>query len=102
MSDNQARGESGAKGMVNGVGAPADLDATLATIVAKGRSASPTATAHTKRLLHESFHRDPRTLLEDVLGAQDECMTSWEMDEANRAWHEKREARFYPPPPSRS
>ena len=89
-------------GLVNWVCAPADLDATLAGIVVKARTASPTATGHTKRLLHESFHYDPRTLLEDVLAAQDECMASWEMDEANRAWREKREARFYPPPGPRS
>jgi hypothetical protein len=25
------------------------------------------------------------------------CMRSWELAEANRAWGEKREARFYPP-----
>jgi len=38
-----------------------------------------------------------------VLRAQDECARSWEMDEANRAWREKREARFDRPPgrPSR-
>jgi hypothetical protein len=33
-----------------------------------------------------------------VMRAQNACMTSWEMDEANRAWDERREARFYPPP----
>jgi hypothetical protein len=32
-----------------------------------------------------------------VLRAQDECVASWEMDEANRAWREKREARFDAP-----
>jgi hypothetical protein len=37
-------------------------------------------------------------MIEDVVRAQDECMTSWEMDEANRAWDARREARFYPPP----
>jgi len=31
--------------------------------------------------------------------AQAACMTSWEIGEANRAWDEKREARFFPPPP---
>jgi hypothetical protein len=25
-------------------------------------------------------------------------MTSWEMEQANRAWDERREPRFYPPP----
>ena len=50
---------------------------------------------HAKRLLHASFHRDPRELIEDVVRAQNECMESWEMDEANRAWDERREARFF-------
>ena len=101
LNDTVSPAEARAIGLVNWVCAPADLDATLAAVVAKARAASPTATGHTKRLLHESFHRDPRTLLEDVLAAQDECMSSWEIDEANRAWQEKREARFYPPPPAR-
>src|SRR5439155_566261 len=74
-----------------------DLDRALATVIGKARGASPTATAHTKRLLHDSFHRDPRGLIEEVLRAQRECVASWEMDESNRAWKEKREARFYPP-----
>ena len=39
-----------------------------------------------------------RELSEDVMRAQGECMTSWEMEEANRAWDERREVRFYPPP----
>jgi hypothetical protein len=30
--------------------------------------------------------------------AQTECMTSWEMEQANRAWDERREPRFYPKP----
>ena len=62
------------------------------------RHQAPTATAHTKRLLHESFHRDPRASIEDVLRAQDDCMRSWETEEANRAWREKREAVYYPRP----
>src|SRR5215475_9323354 len=32
----------------------------------------------------------------DVARAQNDCMTSWEMDEANRAWQEKREALYHP------
>src|SRR2546426_6678273 len=40
---------------------------TLQSIVAKARAASPTAAAHTKRLLHESFHRDPRVVIEDLV-----------------------------------
>jgi enoyl-CoA hydratase/carnithine racemase len=99
LNEHVSPAEALAMGLVNRVCARGDLDRTVAAIVEKARAASPTANAHTKRLLHGSFHRDPREQLEDVLKAQDECVTSWEMEEANRAWHEKREARFYPPRP---
>ena len=59
---------------------------------------APTANGHIKRLLHQSFHADPRGLVEDVLGAQDACMRSWETTEANRAWNERREPVFHPKP----
>ena len=98
LNDHVSPAEARALGLVNWVCAPVDLEPTLASILAKARTAAPTATAHTKRLLHESFHRDPRAILEEVLRAQAECGASWEVDEANRAWREKREARFYPPP----
>lgn len=103
LNDHVSPAEARAMGLVNWVCAPSELDRTLASVIDKARSAAPTATAHTKRLLHESFHRDPRAILEEVLRAQAECVDSWEMDEANRAWREKREARFFPPPdlPSR-
>ncbi len=85
-------------GLVNWV-APADqLDSRLAAIVEKTFQASRTATGHAKRLLHASFHTDPRAMIEEIIRAQTDCMESWEMREANRAWDEKREARFYPPP----
>jgi enoyl-CoA hydratase/carnithine racemase len=98
LNDHVSPAEARAIGLVNWVCPRADLDRMLATIIDKARSASPTATAHTKRFLHESFHRDPRASVEEVLQAQAECMKSWEIGEANRAWHEGREARFYPPP----
>jgi len=101
LNDHVSPAEARAIGLVNWVCAQGDLERTLASVVAKARSAAPTATAHTKRLLHESFHRDPRAILEEVLLAQAECGASWEMDEANRAWREKRETRFYPPPDRR-
>jgi len=90
-----------AMGLVNWVVEPSEVDGALADVVEKTFHASRTATGHAKRLLHASFHRDPREMIEDVVRAQDECMTSWEMDEANRAWDARREARFYPRPPSR-
>jgi enoyl-CoA hydratase/carnithine racemase len=91
-----------AMGLVNWVVEPSEVDGALAGVVEKAFHASRTATGHAKRLLHASFHRDPRELIEEVVRAQDECMTSWETDEANRAWDARREARFYPPPPSRN
>ena len=97
LNDHVSPAEARGIGLVNWVCAAADLDRTLAAIIEKARSAAPTATAHTKRLLHDSFNHDPRALLEDVLRAQADCAASWEMDEANRAWREKREARFDPP-----
>src|SRR5881398_2259707 len=72
LNDHVSPAEARAIGLVNWVCAPGDLDRTLASVVAKARSAAPTATAHTKRLLHESFHRDPRAILEEVLLAQAE------------------------------
>jgi len=100
LNDNVTAAEARAIGLVNWVCAPADVEAALADVVARARGASPTAAAHTKRLLHESFHRDPRAMIEDVVRAQQDCMASWEIDEANRAWREKREAVFWPRTPS--
>ena len=87
-----------AMGLINWMVEPAGVDAALAGIVEKAFHSSRTATGHAKRLLHASFHRDPREMIEEVMRAQLECMTSWEMEQANRAWDERREPRFYPPP----
>lgn len=89
-----------AMGLVNWVVEPAGVDAALAEIVEKTFRSSRTANAHAKRLLHASFHRDPREMTEEVMRAQHDCMASWEIEQANRAWDERREARFYPPPSS--
>jgi hypothetical protein len=85
-------------GLVNWVCAPAELDPTLARVLGTLRHQAPTANAHIKRLLNESFHRDPRAAIEDVMAAQRDCMESWETAEANRAWKDRREALFYPRP----
>jgi enoyl-CoA hydratase/carnithine racemase len=85
-------------GLVNWVCAPDGVDAAIARLVAGVRKAAPTATAHTKRLLHESFHRDPRAMIEEVMRAQNDCMATWETAEANRAWREKREANYHGEP----
>lgn len=89
-----------AMGLVNWVVPAAEIDAKLAEIVEKAFHASRTATGHAKRLLHASFHADPRDLIEEVMRAQQDCMASWEIDAANRAWDaSKLDVRFYPPPP---
>lgn len=85
-------------GLVTRVCAPGDVDAALRALLERLRHQAPTANGHIKRLLHQSFHADPRSLVEDVLGAQDDCMRSWETTEANRAWTERREPVFHPKP----
>ena len=102
LNDDILPAEARAIGLVNWVCTRADLDRAVHDVLARARAASPTAAGHTKRLLHESFHRDPRAIVEDVLRAQDDCMTSWETAEANRAWRDKREAVFHPRPSRRA
>jgi enoyl-CoA hydratase/carnithine racemase len=101
LNDTVPPAEARSMGLLNWVCPAADLDGTVELVVAKSRSASPTAVGHTKRLLHESFHSDPRAMIEELVRAQRDCMTSWEIVEANRAWQEKREAVFYPRPVGR-
>jgi enoyl-CoA hydratase/carnithine racemase len=101
LNDHVGAAEALAMGLVNWVVPGNDVEARLAAIVAKAFGASRTATGHAKRLLHASFHTDPRAVIEELMHAQSDCMASWEISEANRAWDEQREARFYPPPPGR-
>jgi enoyl-CoA hydratase/carnithine racemase len=86
-------------GLVNWVVPAEAFDAELRRVIDKCLAAAPTATRHTKRLLLASFHTDPRELIDDVVTAQMECLRAWDLAEANRAWDERREARFFPPPP---
>lgn len=79
-----------AMGLVSWVCPAGDVDEAIASIIARLRAQAPTANAHIKRLLHESFHRDPRAAVEDVMAAELECLASWETAEANRAWREQR------------
>jgi enoyl-CoA hydratase/carnithine racemase len=95
LNDDVTPHEAQAIGLVNWVCAPTAVEATVERLVAKVRTAAPTATAHTKRLLHESFHRDPRAMIEEVVRTQNNCMGTWETAEANHAWQEKREARYH-------
>jgi len=92
-----------AMGLVSWVCPAAGVDAALASIIERVRQQAPTANAHIKRLLHESFHRDPRAAVEDVMAAELECLASWETDEANRAWREQRTepTTFFPRPPTK-
>jgi enoyl-CoA hydratase/carnithine racemase len=84
--------------LVTRVCAPGDVDAALHAMLDELRHQAPTANGHIKRLLHDSFHADPRARIEDVLRAQGDCMRSWETTEANRAWRDKREPIYYPKP----
>jgi enoyl-CoA hydratase/carnithine racemase len=98
LNDQLTPEQSLQMGLVNWV-APVDaFDAELHRVVAKCLEAAPTATRHTKRLLLASSHEDPREMIDEVVAAQLECLRGWELQEANRAWDERREARFYPPP----
>jgi enoyl-CoA hydratase/carnithine racemase len=88
-----------AMGLVNWVVPAAQIDAKLGEIVEKAFHASRTALGHAKRLLHASFHADPRDMIEEIVRAQQDCMESWEIEAANRAWDaSKKDVRFYPRP----
>ena len=98
LNDEISAEAARAIGLVTRVCAPGEVDGALGMLVDRLRHQAPTANGHIKRLLQASFHEDPRGLVEEVLRAQDDCMRSWESDEANRAWKDKREAVFYPKP----
>jgi len=101
LNDEVMPQEALAIGLVNWVCAPGAVEAIVERLAAKLRTAAPTATAHTKRLLHESFHRDPRAMIEELVRTQNACMDTWETAEANRAWQDKREANDAAPPADR-
>jgi enoyl-CoA hydratase/carnithine racemase len=98
LNDDISPADARAIGLVNWVCPPGQVESTVADLVERLHHQAPTANAHIKRLLHESFHQDPRAMIEDVMAAQRDCMDSWETAEANRAWREKREAVFVPRP----
>jgi enoyl-CoA hydratase/carnithine racemase len=101
LNDHLTPEQSLAMGLVNWVVPGESLEDELRRLIGKCLEAAPSASRHTKRLLLASFHVDPRELIDDVVAAQMECMRSWELGEANRAWDERREARFFPPPMGR-
>jgi len=90
-------------GLVNWVVPADELSARLEALVESSFYASRTAVAESKGLLQESFHRDPRALVEDMIAAQMRCHSSWELQVANAAWSNREsEVRFFPrsaPPP---
>jgi enoyl-CoA hydratase/carnithine racemase len=99
LNDHITPAEALGMGLVNWVVPVAQVDAKLAEITEKAFHASRTATGHAKRLLHASFHTDPREMIEEIMRALEDCMTSWEVEAANRAWDAaKKDVRFYPPP----
>jgi len=98
LNDHIGAEEARRMGLVNWVVAVADVEPKLRSVVDRAVHTSPTATGHAKRLLQQSFHTDPRALIEDLRRAQADCLASWEIREANRAWDEQRPARYYPPP----
>lgn len=85
-------------GLVNWAAPPDQLEAKLAEIVERAFHASRTAVAATKRMLRASFHRDARTMVDDLIQAQGECLASWELRVANDAWSRREDVRYYPPP----
>jgi enoyl-CoA hydratase/carnithine racemase len=95
LNETIAPAEARAIGLVSRVCAPDAVDGAVKEMLARVREAAPTATAHCKRLLQASFHVDPRSMIEEVVRAQTECMESGELKEANLAWDEKREANFW-------
>lgn len=96
LNDEVSPAAACAMGLVNWVCPPGEIDQRLEALIEKSRGVAATATAETKRLLHASFHHDPRSLIEDVIRAQRACTSSPEIVEANQAWQERREPRFYP------
>lgn len=85
-------------GLVHRVVADAELESVVAEFVDKAFHASRTAIAESKRLLHQSFHREPREMVDALIAAEMVCYDSWELKLANTAWSRKEEVRFYPRP----
>jgi enoyl-CoA hydratase/3-hydroxyacyl-CoA dehydrogenase len=86
--------EALAMGLVSHVCPPHDIEAALHSLQEKIAGASSTATAQAKKLINMSLHHDPRTLVEELIAAQDVCISSRETAEANQAWQQKRPPEF--------
>jgi 2-(1,2-epoxy-1,2-dihydrophenyl)acetyl-CoA isomerase len=88
--------EALAWGLVNWVVPRAQLERTLGEVLEKSAHASRTAVAESKRLLLQSFHRDPRGMIDDLIAAEMTCHRSWELALANAAWQRREEVRYVP------
>jgi enoyl-CoA hydratase/carnithine racemase len=85
-------------GLVNWVVAADHLQDKLHAIVEQAFHASRTATAESKHLLLESFHRDPRSMVDELVAAEMKCYASWELALANAAWSRREDVRYFPRP----
>jgi enoyl-CoA hydratase/carnithine racemase len=85
-------------GLLTWVAASDEIDAVLRRILDSAFHASRTAVAESKHLLLESFHRDPRSMVDELVAAEMRCHASWELQLANDAWSRKEEVRFFPRP----
>jgi enoyl-CoA hydratase/carnithine racemase len=83
-------------GLVNWVVPSNRIDAKLAEIVDKAFHASRTAVAECKSLLLQSFHRDPRGMVDELVASEMRCYRSWELQLANEAWSRKEDVRYFP------
>ena len=97
LNDRVSPEEARAWGLLTWVAPAAALESTLAEVLDKAFHASRTAVGLSKRLLQESFHRDPRTMVDELAAAMAACHDSWELRAANEAWARKEAVRFYPP-----
>ena len=85
-------------GLVNWVVPSNRIDAKLTEIVDSAFHASRTAVAECKRLLLQSFHRDPRGMVDELVASEMRCYASWELQAANAAWSRKEDVRYFPRP----
>jgi enoyl-CoA hydratase/carnithine racemase len=97
LNERVTPGQALAWGLVNWVVPPDQLEIQLSEILEAAFHASRTAVGESKRLLQESFHRNPRTMVEDLVAAQMMCHASWELAKSNAAWARREsEVRFFP------
>jgi len=95
LNERVTPAEAHAMGLVNYLCTAAECDPLLGRLLEKLDECSPIATAETKRLLNLSFENNPRLLGDELIRAQNVCLDSWQIAEANDAWKEKRKPRFY-------